>query len=252
MKLISRDEMLKLTASAVFCTYDAKTNAMSPLAIRRDNVTFEGGEKDFWYQPIGKPHVDLTFGGMADASFDTDRLERDCVDGSEHRQYYIVNSDELDGLISNLHTAAQNCRFNFGRPRVTPPAMHIDDWLDRSPIFFDADNKILNYVHFFFMYKRFAAVYQMAYKPFMAQYRLFVTYEGKRYQVTGASRMGDIWLSSDFGPDATYDKDGKGRVEFDLAKLSQWSRYPEIPGEPVFVNGITDEEISALMGKDLP
>ena len=40
------------------------------------------------------------------------------------------------------------------------------------------------------------ATLQILFKPFMDKHKLFCTYEGKRYRVTGASRLGDIWLSN--------------------------------------------------------
>jgi hypothetical protein len=50
----------------------------------------------------------------------------------------------------------------------------------------------------------------------MAPYKLFCLYEGKWWRVTGASRMGDVWLTSDFQRDTGYDK----RVF--LEECSEW------------------------------
>lgn len=47
--------------------------------------------------------------------------------------------------------------------------------------------------------------------------RLFATYKGKRYRVTGCSRMGDVWLHSNEDEDTTYEK----RVNVD--ECSEWA-----------------------------
>ncbi len=49
---------------------------------------------------------------------------------------------------------------------------------------------------------------------------LFATYKGKRYRVTGCSRLGDVWLSSDFTREVGYEK----RV--DVADCSGWVSEP--------------------------
>jgi hypothetical protein len=46
--------------------------------------------------------------------------------------------------------------------------------------------------------------------------KLFATYGGRRYRVTGCSRMGDVWLSADFNRDVGYEK----RVDVDAC--SKW------------------------------
>lgn len=50
---------------------------------------------------------------------------------------------------------------------------------------------------------------------------LFATYEGRRYKVTGCSRLGDVWLHSDLNYDReSYEK----RVDVDAC--SEWSATP--------------------------
>lgn len=57
--------------------------------------------------------------------------------------------------------------------------------------------------------------------------KLFATYEGRRYRVTGCSRMGDVWLSADFERDVGY------YLRVDVAKLSEWSPHAfETVAEP--------------------
>lgn len=52
--------------------------------------------------------------------------------------------------------------------------------------------------------------------------KLFATYKGIRYRVTGCSRMGDVWLHSDVNEETTYQR----RVDVDAC--SGWcSTYSE-------------------------
>lgn len=50
--------------------------------------------------------------------------------------------------------------------------------------------------------------------------KLFATYQGARYRVTGCSRLGDVWLSADFTRDIGYEK----RVDVDAC--SDWGSEP--------------------------
>lgn len=50
--------------------------------------------------------------------------------------------------------------------------------------------------------------------------KLFATYKGKRYRVTGCSRLGDVWLSANFRQDIGYEL----RVNVD--DCSDWKAEP--------------------------
>lgn len=52
--------------------------------------------------------------------------------------------------------------------------------------------------------------------------KLFATYEGKRYRVIGCSRLGDVWLTSNFNKENGYEK----RV--DVAACTEWSSTAEV------------------------
>jgi hypothetical protein len=94
--------------------------------------------------------------------------------------------------------------------------MDVDDFIDHGP-------DTVTYARFALLLMRLPAINQIAFKELIAEYKLFCTFEGNRYRVTGASRMGDIWLHSH--PEATvgYEK----RV--DVADCSSFSKsyYPE-------------------------
>lgn len=74
---------------------------------------------------------------------------------------------------------------------------HIDDFID--------DFRQDAYTRWMFLHFRLPADQQAAFRPFIQDRKLFCTYEGKRYRVTGASRLGDVWLTTDFKRDHGYD-----------------------------------------------
>jgi len=92
---------------------------------------------------------------------------------------------------------------------------HVDDWTATPTTKPDEA-----YAKFFFLLRRTPAWMQFAMATWMDPFKLFCTYQGKRWRVTGASRLGDIWLAQDFSRDAGYD------LRVDLAKCSGWSAQP--------------------------
>ena len=67
---------------------------------------------------------------------------------------------------------------------------------------------------------RLPAILQIDFAEWIGQFKLFCSWKGKRYRVTGASRLGDIWLTSDFCKETGYEH----RV--DLTECSDWSDKP--------------------------
>lgn len=90
---------------------------------------------------------------------------------------------------------------------------HIDDWIDEPAA---DEGEALAKV--FFRKARRPAIEQL--DNWRVTHPLFCTYEGSRYRVTGASRMGDVWLAADLARVNGYDK----RV--DVEKCSNWSGEP--------------------------
>ncbi len=76
------------------------------------------------------------------------------------------------------------------------------------------------YAQWVLMHFRLPAVQQLRWSKFMAEHKLFCTYENKRWRVTGASRLGDVWLASDFTRDCGYDT----RVNVDAC--TEWGPTP--------------------------
>lgn len=98
--------------------------------------------------------------------------------------------------------------------------MHIDEFLD-NPSFsrskFDGD---IHYAKFVLNYFRMPAWMQCEFKPFMKDNLLFCIYQSKQYRCIGASRMGDVWLTSKFENENGYEH----RVDFN--DCSEWSKQP--------------------------
>lgn len=99
----------------------------------------------------------------------------------------------------------------------------VDEFLDETPMWWE-EKAYLNYVHFMLEHFRKPATIKLAHHPFMKVFGLFVTYKGKRYKVTGASSLGDIFLAKDLTRE-----NGAGynlRVTLNFAKLTEWSDTP--------------------------
>ncbi len=91
--------------------------------------------------------------------------------------------------------------------------MHVDDFINYH---FGNDNYARWILHYF----RLPAVLQIDFYEFMKDHKLFCTYEGKRFRCTGASRFGDVWLTSDFEQEDGY----QHRVA--VEQCSEWSPTP--------------------------
>lgn len=89
---------------------------------------------------------------------------------------------------------------------------HVDTFIEKALRGTDEEK----YASWFFNLKRMPSVVKFAYATWMDKYKLFCEYEGRRYRVTGCSRMGDVWLTTDFYQTDGYEK----RV--DVAKCSDW------------------------------
>ena len=92
--------------------------------------------------------------------------------------------------------------------------MHVDDFIMRT-----SADKGATYARFVLTLFRLPALQLTMFQPWISQHKLFCTWKGERFRVTGASRLGDIWLTRDFNKDIGYDNDGR----VDVADCSEWS-----------------------------
>lgn len=93
--------------------------------------------------------------------------------------------------------------------------LHVDDWLDRPSYKPGSEGEI--YAKFMLDYARLPAWKQMMYAKFMEGRKLFCMHNSKKYRCTGASRMGDVWLTRDFEQ-----KDGY-ELRVEVSTCSDWS-----------------------------
>jgi len=94
------------------------------------------------------------------------------------------------------------------------PATHVDDWLDGVVMKCSPGEA---YARWWLEQARFPAWKQMIYRPLMIDRELFCSHGGKRMRCTGASRMGDVWLTSNHMQSTGYEL----RVMVDAC--SDWS-----------------------------
>jgi hypothetical protein len=96
-------------------------------------------------------------------------------------------------------------------PGTKEPA-HVDDFIE--------DYRTDAYASFVLNYFRMSATLRIKIAAYMKGHLLFCTREGTRYRVTGASRLGDVWLAKDYARDAGYD------LRVDIGTCSGWGPKP--------------------------
>lgn len=118
-----------------------------------------------------------------------------------------------------------------GRVYVTHELGHTPiDMVRRSAEYTHVDDFVYyqycsnEYARFFFLLNRLPAALKMDFQPFIAQYKLFARCGDVWYRVTGASRMGDVWLSLDF--DRTHGYDKRVLLEY----IQEWSQCDPVTG----------------------
>lgn len=102
--------------------------------------------------------------------------------------------------------------------------MHVDEFIDRHTS--DAASK---YARWVLSLMRLSAVLQADFAKWTKPYKLYCTYETKRYRVTGASRFGDVWLHEDLVNE--HQSEGGTRDAFyqhrvDVDQCSNWGPEP--------------------------
>ena len=93
--------------------------------------------------------------------------------------------------------------------------MHIDDWLD-APTADSAENMAKEFLE----HCRRPAI-DKDYK-WLEENPLFCTCMGLPWRVTGASRLGDVWLTKQFERANGYD------LRVDVADCSTWAKTPNV------------------------
>ena len=91
--------------------------------------------------------------------------------------------------------------------------MHVDDFIDN----YRCNSEEEKYARWCFMLFRLPASLHADFHKQIDQYKLFCTYQGKRYRVTGASRAGDVFLTKNPKRDMGYE------LRVNLNDCSEWS-----------------------------
>lgn len=89
---------------------------------------------------------------------------------------------------------------------------HVDDFVQ--------DMTKDRYARWVLFLHRLPALLRTDFAEQIAEQKLFADWKGRRYRVTGASRLGDVWLASNFNQEVGYDH----RVSVD--ELSNFAKEP--------------------------
>lgn len=98
----------------------------------------------------------------------------------------------------------------------TKKETHVDEFVDD----YSKDSESEVYARWFLFLKRTPAIVQAHFHKFIEPLKLFASWKGKRYRVTGASRMGDVWITKNFEQDRGYEH------RIDVAELTAFSDKP--------------------------
>lgn len=103
--------------------------------------------------------------------------------------------------------------------------MHVDQFIDSDLYHINLSRTFTEpfgpYARFFFHLCRLPAILRGAFAPYIKEYQLYCEYQGEEYRVTGASRLGDIWLTKDFGQSTGY------QLRVDIAACGNWTPVPK-------------------------
>ena len=77
---------------------------------------------------------------------------------------------------------------------------HVDTFIWKS-----RPNPSEDYAKWILMHFRLPAMQQSLFGKFIKDHKLYCDYEGKAYAVIGASRLGDVWLTSNLKGEFPYE-----------------------------------------------
>lgn len=128
--------------------------------------------------------------------------------GAEEATYY-------DNTGKFLHEFVDD-EYDLFMADYVDPGLHVDDFIDFGTAFTGPSLKGEHEARWFLFLHRLPANLRMEFKDKIDHLTLFCDYQDVRHRVTGASSMGDVWLTTDFNKDTGYDK----RV--DVLECSNW------------------------------
>lgn len=98
-------------------------------------------------------------------------------------------------------------------------SIHVDNFIDFGSRH-NNDDEAEVYARYVLLHFRLNAVCRSAFRHYINQMPLYCTWDNRRWKVIGASRMGDIWLTSKFADERGYET----RVVID--ECSTWGKEP--------------------------
>jgi hypothetical protein len=114
----------------------------------------------------------------------------------------IELSDDIDNELALRHGAALET---------------VDDFIAYGRGVANTDAANATYARFALLLFRLPAIHRIAFADLIRNYTLFCTYKDARYRVTGASRLGDIWLTPNFTQEVGY------KLRVDIRYCSEFS-----------------------------
>lgn len=126
-----------------------------------------------------------------------------------------IGFKEQGNTLSNLVHELSDCIVSPNDSYEEFEEEHVDNFIEDGFAYRSDEEK---YARFFLTLKRLSAHLQADFRDMISEYKLFCMYEGKKYRVTGASRLGDVWLSLDHNKEDGYTK----RVMH--TQCTNWSR----------------------------
>lgn len=88
--------------------------------------------------------------------------------------------------------------------KLDEPFKHVDDFIDYGSMKGEGNPKNEKYARWVLNHFRLSAICKNDFDEFMKDHKLFCQFRGKQYRVTGASRLGDVWLTKDFNQSVGY------------------------------------------------
>lgn len=112
---------------------------------------------------------------------------------------------------------------------------HVDDFIDNAVCKVVKGDDSVMYAAWVLNNFRFPAYLSMMFAKITQRFHLFCLYKDKWYRVTGASRLGDIYLTEDMNKDCGYE------LRIDVDDVTSWSNTPgtaydesKLPPIPVY------------------
>jgi len=131
-------------------------------------------------------------------------------EGEIRNVYFIMSTEYVFKDIETGDTVSNIMKWEYPKNDT-----HIDDFIDFGN---SEDEENEDYARWIFNHFRLSANLKYTFSKFMKDYKLFCIYNNIKYRVTGASRLGDVLLTTNFNKDIGYD------IRVCVNDCSKWSK----------------------------